>query len=421
MSSCNSSDCDHAATDVTDNTHADWRAGSSLPQTDYVDGARYQQDMRLLSERLWLLVDHESCIPNPGDYFLFEFGGESIVLVRDRQLKVRGHFNVCRHRGSRICLKQTGTVRTLSCPYHAWTYDLEGKLIAVPLSDGKLDMGAWHLWSCHVEVFEGLIFVNLSRGEPPPFKTFLERFAPFLAPYNLRQAKVAARMTFSTNANWKLTVENFFECYHCKPAHPTYCSVHDELKMLAMGAGPGSGDDFAQRYAPIYRAWCEAEREKGRFIDPFSDDEHAPFFQSAARIPIGRSAVTESVDGKRVAPLMVSWGEYDGSQTGCVMNPVSVVLASSDHAILFRMTPRGPLTTDTEAVWLVRADAVEGQDYDPSRLVAVWEPTLREDKSITENNQAGILSSRYVPGPYQPQEQRISDFGKWYHRQLTSL
>ena len=102
-------------------------------------------------------------------------------------------------------------------------------------------------------------------------------------------------------------------------------------------------------------------------------------------------------------------------------DPVSVVLACADHTLVFRMTPHGPLKTDTEAIWLVNADAMEGRDYDVDRIVAVWLPTLGEDKTITENNQAGILSSRYVPGPYQSQEQRISDFGQWYYRQLATL
>ncbi len=419
MASCTTSDC--VAPPAADIDGKAWQPGYSLPQSDYADSARFRQDLQVLGENLWLLVDHESRIPKAGDYFLFEIGGESIVIVRDRESKVRAHFNVCRHRGSRICTKESGSVRTLSCPYHAWTYDLAGRLIAVPLADASMDKSTLGLWPCHVEVFEGLIFVNLSRDEPPAFAPFIERFASFLKPHNIGGAKVAARRTFSTNANWKLTVENFFECYHCKPAHPTYCSVHDELKMLAMGAGPGSGEGFMDRYAPIYAAWCDSERQKERFVEPFSDDAQSPFFQSAARIPIGRGAMTESIDGKPVAPLMVSWDEYDGSQTGCVINPVSVVLACADHTLVFRMTPHGPLKTDTEAIWLVNADAMEGRDYDVDRIVAVWLPTLGEDKTITENNQAGILSSRYVPGPYQSQEQRISDFGQWYYRQLATL
>ena len=420
MSTCNTS-CNEPTSALGENPGESWKAGYSLPQSDYTDPTRYQQDLRVLGEKLWLLVDHESRIPKPGDYFLFELGDESIIIVRDRESKIRAHFNVCRHRGSRICLKESGSARTLSCPYHAWTYDFTGKLIAVPLADASMDKSNLGLWPCHVELFEGLIFVNLSRSEPPAFGPFIERFGSYLKPYNLRGVKIAARRTFSTNANWKLTVENFYECYHCKPAHPTYCSVHDELKMLAMGAGPGSGDGYMERYAPVYDAWCDAERQKGRSVEPFADDPAAPFFQSAARIPIGGEAVTESIDGKPVAPLMVSWNEYDGSQTGCVINPVSVVLACSDHALVFRMTPRGPLRTETEAIWLVRSDAVEGRDYDVDRIVAVWAPTLGEDKTITENNQAGILSSRYTPGPYQSQEQRITDFGKWYRMQLESL
>ena len=394
-----------------------WTPGFSLPQGDYADDTVFQEDMRLLGENVWALVDHVSRIPKPGDFFVFELGNESVIVLRDRNQQIRAHFNVCRHRGSRICLSTQGSVRTLSCPYHAWTYDLEGKLISVPLDNGTIDKSAYGLHPAHVRVFHGIIFVNLSKTSPPPFEPYVERFESYLAPYNLENARVAARRTFSTNANWKLVVENFLECYHCKPAHPTYCSVHDELKMLAMGAGPGSGDEFMAKYAPIYEAWAAEERSKGRWLDPFNDSPDLPHFQSAARIPIRQGSLTESLDGRAVAPIMKSDQEFDGVQAGCVFNPVSTVLANPDHTILFRMTPRGALSTDTEAIWLVRGDADPVHDFDADRVIGVWAPTLAEDKIITENNQRGILSDRYRSGPYQSQEQRIAEFARWYRIQ----
>jgi Rieske 2Fe-2S family protein len=395
---------------------APWTPGHSLPQGDYIDADLFQRDLALLGEHTWMVVDHVSRIPKAGDFFVHEFGADSIVVIRDRSLQVRAFYNVCRHRGSRICLTDSGTTRTLSCPYHAWTYDLEGKLISVPLDDGRMDKSTLGLQPAHVRVFQGLIFLNHSKGTPPSFDDYVARFEPFLAPYGLQNARVAARRTFPTSANWKLLVENFFECYHCKPSHPTYCRVHDELKMLAMGAGPGSGGEYMARYAPIYDAWCARQRGLGRWVEPFSDGAEAPHFQSAGQIPIREGAVTESLDGQPVAPAMTAWGGHDGVQSGCVFNPVSTVLANPDFTIVFRMTPRTVLSSECEAIWLVRADAVEGKDYDVDRMCSVWLPTLGEDKTITENNQRGVLSSRYAPGPYQPQEQRIAEFAQWYRR-----
>ncbi|WP_162878030.1 aromatic ring-hydroxylating oxygenase subunit alpha [Trinickia diaoshuihuensis] len=397
-------------------SNPEWHNGFSLPQHLYCDADVFASDLDTLAKNQWLLVDHESRIARPGDYFTVEVGTESIIIIRDKSNAIHAHYNVCRHRGSRICLEQQGSVRALSCPYHAWTYELSGELKFARHMAPDFSPQAHRLNSCHVGVFAGLIFINLAPGNAPSFDTFIARFRPMLAPYCLTDSKVAARQVFPTHANWKLVVENFFECYHCKPAHPTYCSVHDEMKMLAFGAGPGSSDGLGASYLETFAAWESMEKEAGRQPDMFSDGPDTPYFQSAARLPIGKGHVTESLDGKPVAPLIVSHGEYDGAQTGCVFNPISVLLANSDHAIGFRFNPRGPLSTDVEVFWLVARDAVEGVDYDPQQIKALWTITLLEDKTITENNQAGVSSIAYRPGPYSAQENKIAEFGAWYQR-----
>ena len=149
----------------------------------------------------------------------------------------------------------------------------------------------------------------------------------------------------------------------------------------------------------------------------FADDRDSEWFQTASRIPIGGGYLSESVGGGAVAPLMGSFKEYDRAQTAIVFNPLGYVMASNDYAATMRFTPRGPTQTDVETLWLVRADAVEGKDYDPEQLTRVWDVTLREDKTITENNQLGVLSAIYSPGPHSLHETRISDFLAWYHGQ----
>ncbi|KJJ95752.1 hypothetical protein UB44_22145 [Burkholderiaceae bacterium 26] len=391
-----------------------WKNGYSMPRELYCDPEVYASDIKALGQSQWLLIDHESRISKPGDYFTVDIGGESIIVVRDKEGKVRAHYNVCRHRGSRICLEAQGSVRTLTCPYHAWSYDLSGQLKSARFMDGTFEPDKHSLTPCNVQVFEGLIFLNLAAGVPPSFEDFSSRFIQMLARYNLVETKVAARRVFPTNANWKLVVENFFECYHCKSAHATYCSIHDEMKMLAFGAGPGSSDGLAGEYMKTFALWEAQEKRAGRQAAMFSDGPDSPYFQSAGRLPIGKDNVTESLDGKAVAPLIIPEDQHDGAQTGCVFNPVSVLLANSDHAIGFRFNPRGPLATDVEVFWLVAKSAREGVDYDPERIKAVWQVTLLEDKTITENNQKGIQSQSYRPGPYSAQESKIAEFGAWY-------
>lgn len=395
--------------------------GRSLPRSYYCDPEVFEQDMRMLGATQWLLVDHASRIPHAGDFFLYDLGDENFIFVRDKSMQIRGFFNVCRHRGSRVCLEREGHARSFICPYHAWNYDLDGRLRAAAAMPDGFDKSQHGLRPVHVGVLDGFIFINLAEAAPQSFDAFAERFRPFLLPHGFEDGKVAVRVNYPTDANWKLVVENFKECYHCKPAHPTYCSVHDADKLLALGAGPGSASgDLANKFDEELKHWETTTRAKGGVTGMFADGVESRWFQTACRLPIGKGYSTESIGGAAVAPLMGAFREYDGGQTAIVFNPVSYIMASNDHAMVVRFTPRGPMKTDVETLWIVRSDAVAGQDYDPSALIRVWDVTLREDKVITENNQLGVLSRGYSPGPHSLHESRISDFLEWYVRQMRS-
>jgi phenylpropionate dioxygenase-like ring-hydroxylating dioxygenase large terminal subunit len=398
----------------------EFRYGQSLTGRYYSDPDVFVRDLRLLWETQWLLVDHVSRIPKPGDYFLFTIGAESLIIIRDRKDVVHALYNVCRHRGSRICLESASHVGSLVCPYHAWSYDLDGRLrgaAAMPEGFSKANYG---LRKAHLRIEDGFIFISLAQAKPPDFDVFISRFMRYLAPHGLAQAKVAVRRDYPTAANWKLVVENFLECYHCKPAHPTYCSVHSPEKLLAFGAGAGSSSgELTSKFSAELAAWEIEAKDRGYVTGMFSDGPDSDFFQAASRLPIGGGYLTESVGGTPVAPLMGAFCAYDRAQTALALNPLSYIIASNDHAAVFRFTPRGPCSTDVETLWLVRAEAVEGKDYDVATLVQVWDVTLREDKIITENNQAGTRSAQYTPGPHSLHETRISDFLAWYARLAT--
>lgn len=397
--------------------------GRSLPRHFYTDAAIFEADMRFLGDTQWWLVDHCSRIPRAGDYFVYRCGAESVIVLRDRDQGVRAFYNVCRHRGSLICLESSGNAKALTCPYHGWTYDLTGRLIGASSMPLDFDKQAHSLRPLHLQVESGLIFLNFTDGAPPSFDTFIARHRPFLAPHDLGSAKVAVQRHYPTKANWKLVVENFLECYHCKPAHPTYCSVHSAEKLLALGAGSGSSaGDLSAQFVRDLEQWEGETRAAGHITGMFGDGIDAPFFQGTGRMPIKPGHLTESINGTPVAPLMGAYSAYDGGQTAVGLNPISYVLASNDHAVMFLFSPRGPLETDVIATWLVRSDAQAARDYDEKTLTAVWDITLQEDKTITENNQLGVLSRHYVPGVHSLHEKRISDFVAWYmsHRNTDS-
>lgn len=385
------------------------RPGYSLEQPFYVDPTVFERDLERIVAKQWLFVDHASRLVKAGDYILYDVAGESIILVKGRDGAVRAFFNVCRHRGSRVCLKTEGTARTLTCPYHGWVYDLEGRLIHAKNMPEGFDPAAWPLHHCQVRVWEGMIFINLGRADDAatmPFEPLAENLGKYLRPYRLDRAKIVARKVYPTAGNWKLAVENFRECYHCAPAHPEYTMVNAYVK---------AGDDEPGSYEHVTKAWAAHWSAKGRVVgrlDSAGTDRRQP--HGVFRQPIREGWVTLSQDGKPVAPLMGELDEYDGGETLIMFGPLFYVYAASDHATLFRFTPVTPTHTEVVLIWLVRDDAVEGRDYDVDRIVWMWDVTTVEDTTIIGDNQLGVNSRRYGPGPYALRETGTRGFVDWY-------
>lgn len=393
-----------------------YQPGKTLPQPFYCNAGVFREDRKNVLDPLWHLAGHAARIPHAGDYFLFGICAEEIIVVRDGNGAIRAHYNVCRHRGSRICTEASGNAKAFVCPYHAWTYRLNGTLRGARLMPGDFRPQDHGLHPCRVRELHGLIFVSLA-DEPVPFDDAVEPFLHYLRFHGIRTAAVARTLVLPTKANWKLVVENFIECYHCVPAHPEYCSVHSSLKLLAAGAGLGSGPkDACREYETGFRAWKADVERLGHPCREGSFDNGS----GMARMPIKEGWLTESRDGRPVAPLMGRCTGYDGGITYVAFNFMNYLIASNDHAVLFRFTPIGETLTDVEAIWLVDGNAVAGRDYDPDAVSWVWAATLAQDARITEANQAGIGSSRYRPGPYSEQERMNRKFTRWYIDRLTA-
>lgn len=396
---------------------ASYKQGYSLEQEFYLSEDIFQRDMdRLISER-WLLVDHVSRVPEKGDYFLFDIANESIIIIRESENRLNAFFNVCRHRGSRICLEQQGNKGLLTCPYHAWSYELSGELRPPRLMPADFDRSEFGLHPCHVKVFHGFIFICLSKNTPPDFEEEYSEFAEILDFHGFGEAKIAVKRDYPNRCNWKLVVENFIECYHCAPSHAAYCAVHPEDQLTALGAGPGSGPvEALEKYQPTWDEWLEKTRAMGHPIPEIERDENSLDMANLSRIPINdRNFQSETRDGQLASKkLMGKFRECDGGETAIVFNSIGYVLAMNDFAMMARFTPRDAVNTDVQLTWLVHEDAEEGVDYDADNLAWVWDVTIKEDKIITEDNNAGVISSRYEPGPYSTQEERVSTFVRWY-------
>jgi phenylpropionate dioxygenase-like ring-hydroxylating dioxygenase large terminal subunit len=366
--------------------------------------------------RKWIVAGHIDQVRKKGDYFLFKIAKESIIIIRSDDSTISALYNVCRHRGSVICTEPQGRVTRLTCPYHAWSYGLDGALLAarlMPVDFSKRDNG---LHRCHVRVFHGFIFINLSEQEPVDFDATFADLAPYLEFHGFADAKIAHAQSYPTDANWKLVVENFVECYHCAPSHPEFSSMHSAQALVAFGAGPSSGPaEAVDQYLPALKAWEERAAALGRPIGTIDDGPGSSHLRLLLQRTIREGYDSETQDGRPASSLMGKRTEFDQGRMYLSFSPFTQLVATNDFAVLFQFTPRSTLKTDVDLHWLVDGKA---SDVDVKKMIWGWDQTTQQDKVITENNQAGISSMRYRPGRYSDQERRVVTFQHWYLAQF---
>jgi phenylpropionate dioxygenase-like ring-hydroxylating dioxygenase large terminal subunit len=438
-----------------------WSEGTTIPAEYYVEEKHFASDERFIADNFWLMADHENRIPKPGDYFVFEYGrGDSVIVVRDQAGAVKAYHNVCRHRGSRLCLHDMdkvlpsesrpdgkpsdprlsvvqsgphGNTPLFRCPYHAWTYDLSGKLVSYPPGlPARFDAAQLGLHPCHVRTVEGFIFLSLARQDPPDFDSFVANWRTVCQEYGTAKLKVVARKAYPTKANWKLALENFRECYHCQHAHTrSFTATHVLfLPSTTESQRRGMEQEMARHGHPVqprddyFGLYRQSQPATPR-------DALAPPAQPAAggmgmgggrgtHLPIG--FVTASLDGKAVAPLLPSRKEWTHRRASATTGfSTSFISFYDDHVAVARFTPRGVMSTDVEIFWMVNA-AARDKEVDIPRMMAVWDITYREDRWIVENNHHGILNSRYNYGggqPYAESEGGPAGLVKWYMSEVV--
>ena len=363
------------------------RRGYALPQGFYNRPDVFGRDMDLLRSR-WSCAGHVSELAAAGDYLVAELALESAIVVRGQDGAVRALANVCRHRGSRVCTKPRGHAGALTCPYHAWTYHLDGRLRSAREMPDGFDPAAHGLLALPIAIIGGLVFVSFAE-HPPSLAAAAPALDRLAAAYGWAEAKVAARRTYTVAANWKLAMENYHECYHCGPAHPELSDLH----ALARPGGRRIGGQDVE-------SW------------PAAPDGAEVFRVMHSALSDG--AQTGSRDGRLVAPVM--------GPDGCVfaeLGFLSAFLAYPDHGVVYRFIPRAMLQTEMEVLWLVRGDAEAGRDYNPEALTWLWDVTSLADKTIIERNQAGVLDRAYRPGPFSLMEPGTRQYVERYLSEMA--
>ena len=268
----------------------------------------------------------------------------------------------------------------------------------------SFDKSGISLKKIHVELLAGLIFINFA-DQPSSFAPVCEGLANCLSPYQLENAKVAHRQTYAIESNWKLAVENYCECYHCAPSHPEYSRGHS---LAWPGQSTGQEHEDVLRRAQA----CGLSTDFVRRIYLEAPGFGADF--AYERYALIRGHVTGSEDGKPVAPLLGSIRDYDGGATDLHVGPVTYALMYCDHVVMYRFTPLSFGESECDVTWLVNGDAQEGRDYDRDKLTWLWDVTTRADQMIIENNQQGVNSRFYQPGPLSTMEDYTQSFLSWY-------
>jgi Rieske 2Fe-2S family protein len=394
--------------DPIDRLIAERVPGHGLVGAFYTDANVFTRDMERIFRRHWLCVGHASLLPNTGDYILVDIEAEAVIVVRDEDGTVQALLNVCRHRGAEICTQRRGNAAFFVCPYHAWTYGLDGSLQATRHMPRDFDPGAHGLRKVHVRVAEGLIFVSFA--ETPLDFTVVERsLRTTCGRYGWAEAKVAHRETYPVAANWKLAVENYVECYHCGPAHPEYSRLH-ALEQPA--------HRIEKLNAKMEQRTCAlgVEIVTGNHWRSSADGKEAIH---SFRYALYDGVSSGSEDGMPLAPLMGQFTDYDGGVTSIHLGGASFLVCYPDHGVIYRFVPKTDQTSEMELIWLVRGDAIEGVDYDLERLAWLWKATTEEDKRIIEHAARGVRSHYFTPGPIAPMEYNELRYIDWYLEEIN--
>ncbi len=360
----------------------------SLPSGSYTDASMLSREKAALFAASWTCVGREEDVEAPGATMLVDLLGESVIIARLKDGSLRAHYNVCRHRGARICaddskwglsLRGGAMGEFIRCPYHQWTYGLDGALVNAPhlMDSAGFDPGAFSLRPAGIARWGGFIFLKLDPGPDDLGGRTLGAeigAAPRrLGNYPLARLKTAQRIVYDVAANWKLIAENYNECYHCGGVHPELCAV-----VPAFRSAGGAGLDWEEGIPHRDGAWTYT------------------FSGTTDRKPFNGLSDLERVRHK-----------------GELIYPNLMLSMSADHGAAFLLWPLAPDLTRVDVRFLFDPEEMARADFDPSDAVEFWDITNRQDWAICERVQQGVSSRSHAHGYYAPMEDDSLDIRRY--------
>jgi glycine betaine catabolism A len=357
----------------------------TLPGRYYTAAEVLADERERIFSRRWICVGRDNALAAPGDYMVVEVAGESIIVLRDQSGERHAFYNVCRHRGTRLCEAERGRLsETIQCPYHAWTYALDGRLIGAPHMHEVegFDKKAYPLHPVALAEWEGFLFLNLDAAAEPLARSFAPLVGRF-ARYNLPALRTVRRIEYEVRANWKLILQNYNECLHCPTIHP---ELSTKLPYTS-GANDLVEGPFLGGYMEI-KAPHESATISGRSCalplgELSAEDQHRAFYYA--------------------------------------LFPTMMLSLHPDYAVFYTVWPQTALTSRVVCEWMVHPDAPAAPGYNIQDAEEFWDKTNRQDWHICERSQLGVSSRAYVPGPYSPRESIPAAWDRTYLQSLEPL
>lgn len=356
----------------------------TLEQHFFTSPEVFALERERIFSRQWICAGHESQIRETGDFITADVLGESLIIVRDNGGEVRACYNVCRHRGARMCEEASGHFGSgIQCPYHAWTYSLNGRLIGVPRMEEfpEFNRADFPLHAAPCGVWEGFIFVNLAENPHPLAQWFAPidgKFGDWKMP-SLRSAK---RVEYDVRANWKLIFQNYSECYHCPLVHPELCQL-----------SPADSSE--------------------------NDLTEGPFLGGFMKINDGKSLTKSGHACTR--PIVKADGSGQQRVFYYSIFPNILLSTHPDYVMIHQLWPKAQDRTQILCDWFFHPDAFKEPGFDPNDAIDFWDLTNRQDWKVCELSQAGISSRAYRPGPYSPRESIPAAWDREYLRALGEV
>jgi Rieske 2Fe-2S family protein len=351
----------------------------TLPGTDYRDPQIFAIEKSAIFWRNWFCAGRSEQAPQPGDWFTVDVTGESVIVVRGEDGRLRAFFNVCRHRGARLREEERGHDKgSIMCPYHAFCYDLKGNLVATPkVAEDELDRANLSLWPVHLDEWQGFVFVNLTKGEPR--RTLREQLSGAyddildFERFEIDQLRIGASTEWLVEANWKIIIENYNECLHCPTVHPELVDV-----------------------IPAYR--------KGWVFEDGRDDGGVTLASGGTYAP-----------GVSTLPLLPAMTEVDATSVyGGTVFPNVMIDISGTSIIVTQLLPVSATQTRQVAWYLFHPDTINAPDFDPSGLVEFGELVGGQDNDVCERVQRGVSSQAFTHGVYPEKDKYVYEFNQRY-------